>query len=197
MTGTEELESLIKKSGGIITTKLVVSNHIHREYISKFVREGKLERVAYGVYITPDVWEDKMLIYQLRKGKIIYSHETALYLLDLTDRDPLAYSVTVPNGYNASRLKKEGLIVHTVKREQFELGVCIKKSAFGNDIKTFDMERTICDILRDRNNQDAATVSDALKRYSNRQDKDINKLLKYAGVFRIENVLRPYLEVLL
>src|SRR6056297_316507 len=197
MTGSEELKMLIEKSGGIITTKFVESNHIHRQYLSKFVIEGKLERVAYGVYITPDVWEDKMAIYQLRKGKIIYSHETALYLLDLTDRDPLVYSVTVPYGYNASRLKKEGLITHTVKKELFELGVCIKKSAFGNDIKTYDMERTICDILRDRNNQDAAIVTEALKRYSNRQDKDINKLMKYAGLFRIENVLRPYLEVLL
>lgn len=197
MTKSEELEVLIEKSGGIITTKLVESNHIHRQYLSKLVREGKLERVAYGVYITPDAWEDKMAIYQLRKDKIIYSHETALYLLDLTDREPLVYSVTVPYGYNASRLKKEGLTIHTVKRELFEFGVCIKKNAFGNNIKTYDMERTICDILRDRNNQDADTVADALKRYSNRQDKDINKLMKYAGAFRVENILRPYLEVLL
>ncbi len=197
MTGIKKLEKLIEKSGGVITTKLAESNDIHREYLRELVKAGKLERVAYGVYITQDVWEDKMLIYQLRKSKMIYSHETALYLHDLTDREPLHYSVTVPNGYNTSRLKKEGLIVRIVKKELFSLGICIKENSFGNDIRTYNMERTICDILRDRNNQDPAIVSDALKRYSRSKNKDINKLMKYAEFFRVENVLRPYLEVLL
>ncbi len=197
MTGTKKLEELIKKSGGIITTKLAETHNIHRQYLSEFVKKGKLERVAYGIYITPDVWEDKMYNHQIRKEKMIYSHETALYLLDLTDRDPLTYSITVPYGYNTMRLKKEGLIVHSVKKELFSLGTCIKKTIFGNEVKTYNMERTICDIVRDRNNQDIAVVSEALKRYINRKDKDINKLMNYARFFRIENVLRPYLEVLL
>ena len=59
------------------------------------------------------------------------------------------------------------------------------------------MERTICDILRDRNNQDPAVVNDSIKRYLNKKDKDLNKLMKYAGLLRVENVIRPYLEVLL
>lgn len=197
MTGSKKLEELIEKSGGVITTKLVETHNIHRQYLGELVKEGKLERVAYGVYITPDVWEDKMYNYQIRKGKMIYSHETALYLLDLTDRDPLSYSITVPYGYNASRLKKEGLIIHSVKKELFNLGMCMKKTIFGNEVKTYNMERTICDVVRDRNNQDVAVVLEALKRYINRKDKDINKLMNYARLFRIENVLRPYLEVLL
>ena len=59
------------------------------------------------------------------------------------------------------------------------------------------MERTICDILRDRNNQDPAVVNDSIKRYLNKKDKDLNKLMKYAGLLRVENVIRLYLEVLL
>lgn len=197
MTGLEQLELLIEKSGGVITTKLADCHNIHREYLNEFVKQGKLERVAYGIYITPDVWEDKMLIYQLRKNKMIYSHETALFLHDLTDRDPLGYCITVPSGYNTSKLKQEGLIVRTIKKELFETGICTRKTAFGNDVKTYDMERTICDILRDRKNQDPSVLSDALKRYSRRKEKDLNKLMKYAGIFKVEKVLRPYLEVLL
>lgn len=197
MTGLEQLELLIEKSGGVITTKLADSHNIHREYLNEFIKLGKLERVAYGIYIAPDVWEDKMFIYQIRKNKMIYSHETALFLHDLTDRDPLDYCVTVPSGYNTSRLKQEGLIVRTIKKEFFEIGICTKKTAFGNEVKTYDMERTICDILRDRNNQDVSVLSDALKRYSRRKDKDLNRLMKYARLFKIEKVLRPYLEVLL
>ena len=197
MTGSEKLETLVKNRKGIITAKLAEVHDIHREYLSEFVRQGKLERIAYGIYITPDVWEDKMLIHQLRKSKMVYSHETSLFLHDLTDRDPVAYSVTVPTGYNTSKLNQDGLTVHTIKKELLEIGICTMQTTFGNDIRTYNMERTVCDILRDRNNQDAEVVSDALKRYVRRPDKDLNKLMKYAGIFRIEKVLRNYLEVLL
>lgn len=105
--------------------------------------------------------------------------------------------MTVPTGYNTSKLKQDGLIVYTIKKELLELGICTKKTTFGNDIRTYNMERTICDILRDRKNQDVAVVSDALKRYVRRSDKDLNRLMKYAGILRIEKVLRNYLEVLL
>jgi len=197
MTNVEKLKILIEKHDGVITTKLVRKNNIHREYLSELVRLGDIERAGRGVYITPDVWEDQLMIHQLRRGRMIYSHETALYLHDLTDRDPMHYIVTVPNGYNPTRLKQDGLIVHTVKKELFELGVCYKKTAFGNKVKTYNMERAICDILRDRNNQDPVVVNDSIKRYLNRKDKDLNKLMKYAELLRVSNVIRPYLEVLL
>ncbi len=197
MNNIKALEELIETSGGVITTSLAEENNIHREYLREMIKQGKLEKVAYGVYITPDVWEDKMLIHQLRKKKMFYSHETALFINDLTDREPLAYSVTVPFGYNDSRLKKEGLIVHTVKQDLFELGATTKKTAFGNDVKVYDAERSICDLIRDRNNQDQAIISDALKKYVIRKDKDLNKLITFAGKFRVEKILNSYLEVLL
>lgn len=83
MTGTEKPEVLIKNNKGVITSKQAAFHDIHREYLSEFVRQGKLERIAHGIYITPDVWEDKMLIHQLRKNKMVYSHLTALFLHDL------------------------------------------------------------------------------------------------------------------
>lgn len=197
MTSIEKLKMLIEKHDGVITTKLAGENNIHREYLSELVRLGDIERVGHGIYITPDVWEDGLMINQLRRSRMIYSHETALYLHDLTDRDPVQYVVTVPHGYNPTRLKNEGLVVHTVKKELFELGVCTKETSFGNKVRTYNKERTICDILRDRNNQDPAIVSDSIRRYLNLKEKDLNRLIKYAELLRVENIIRPYLEVLL
>ena len=197
MNTYSKLEKLIKNNNGVITTRMINDLNIHREYLQELIRQGQLERVAYGVYITPDVWEDKMLIHQLRKKKMIYSHETALYLNNLTDREPLAYTVTVPFGYNDSRLKKEGLIVHTVKVELFELGVRDAKTVFGNIVKTYDRERTICDLIKDRNNQDPAIITDALKRYVAKKDKDLNKLINFAEKFRVKKFVNTYLEVLI
>lgn len=197
MTGVEELKKVIEKHDGVVTTKLVEKYGIHREYLRKMVKKGELERVSHGVYITPDIWEDQMMILQLKKRKIIYSHETALFLHDLTDRDPIKYVVTVPYGYNPSRLKDEGLIVHSVKKKLYLLGKITKETSFKHEVRTYDIERTICDILRDRNNQDPNVVNEAIKRYLHRKEKNLNKLMKYAKLLRIEKVLRPYLEVII
>lgn len=40
-----------------------------------------MEKVSRGVYITDDVWPDELFILQQRNGVIIYSGETALYLV--------------------------------------------------------------------------------------------------------------------
>lgn len=197
MSGHELLENLISHSKGVVTSKDADAYGIHREYLREFVKLGKLERVSHGLYITPTMWEDKMLIYQLRREKLIYSHETALYLHNLTDRDPITYSVTVPAGYNTSKLNQDGLIVHTIKKELHTLGVSTATTIFGNNVRVYDKERTICDILRDRNHQDATTVSESLKKYVSQKDKDINKLMRYAGLMRIEKIVRLYMEVLL
>lgn len=197
MSQRKVLEALIQEFDGVITTKNAQEHNVHREYLSEMVRDGSLYRVAYGVYITPDVWEDRMMILQLRKKKIIFSHETALHLHDLTDRDPVRYVVTVPYGYNPSRLKNEGIIVHTVKKELFELGATLMNTTFGHEVKVYDVERTICDIFKDRNNQDPAILTDAIRRYVSKKDKDLNKLMRYAEQMKVYRVLKLYLEVLL
>ena len=197
MRPTKKLKDIICNNNGIITTSLVEEKGIHREYLNALVKEGEIERISHGIYMAPDVWEDMLYINQLKREKMIYSHETALYLHNLTDRDPLHYVVTVPQGYNSSKLKEEGFRVHNIKKEWFDLGIITKETVFGNAIRTYDMERTICDILRSRNKIDAAIISDSLKRYFSRKDKDLNKLMKYAKELRIENILRTYMEVLL
>lgn len=197
MSRQNQLKKFIEQHDGIVTTKLVEEYHFNREQLHSLVREGDLERVAYGVYTTLGVWEDPLLILQLRRNKVIYSHETALFLHDLIDRDPIQYVVTVPHGYNSNTLKKEGLKIHSIKKDLFELGTCSKETMFGNSVKTYDMERTMCDIVRDRNNQDPALISKALKNYVKNSNKDLNKLMVYAKVLRVEKIMRTYLEVLL
>ena len=72
----------------------------------------------------------------------------------------------------------KGLLVHSVKKDLIDVGICSKKTIFGNEVKTYDVERTICDIFKDRNNQDIEIVLDAIKRYFRRKDRDLNKLMK-------------------
>lgn len=192
-----KLQSILEQNGGTVTTAQMNAAGISNERLRLLVKSGDLERAAFGIYILPDDFFDKMYAAQLRRPKIIYSHETALFLHDLTDRDPLSYTVTVPTGYNATKLRKDGFIVFTIKRELHELGTVELTTMFGHTVTSYGMERTICDILKSRNKTDIAVVTNAIKRYAGRKDKNLNTLMRMAETFRIAKQLRSYMEVLL
>jgi predicted transcriptional regulator of viral defense system len=192
-----ELQPILKQSGGTFTTAQANGAGISNERLRLFVKSGELERAAFGVYVLPDEFVDKMFITQLRRPKIIYSHETALFLHDLTDRDPISYTVTVPTGYNAAKLRSEGFTVFTIKRELHPIGITELTTMFGHSIIAYGLERTICDCLRSRNKMDIAIVTDAIKRYALRKDKNLNTLMRMAETFGGAKPLRSYMEVLL
>ncbi len=197
MSYENKLNKLIAKKDGLIFTKEVEAEGIPRYYLTLFTKKGKLQRVSRGVYITPNTFDDEMYRLQVINQRIVFSHETALYLHDLTDRDPLEWSVTVPFGYNASHLKDEGIKVYTVKKSFHKIGVIEMKTQFGRDIKVYNKERTICDIARNRNNMDIAILNDGIKRYLESKDKNIPLLMRYAEELDIQNILRKYVEILL
>lgn len=197
MAVPNELQSVLKQNGGIVTTAQANEVGVSNERLRLLVHSGDLERVTTGIYVLPDEFTDKMFIVQLRRPKIIYSHETALFLHELTDRDPINYMVTVPTGYNPTRLREDGFTVFTIKRELHEIGVTKLTTMFGNSVTVYDLERTICDCLRSRNNLDIAVVTDAIKRYAKRKDKNLNKLMQMAEMFKVTKLLRGYMEVLL
>lgn len=197
LTMPVELQSILTLNGGTVTTAQANAVGISNERLRLLVKSGDLERAAFGVYVLPDEFVDKMYAAQLRRPKIIYSHETALFLHDLTDRDPVSYTVTVPTGYNAAKLREDGFTVFTIKRELHEVGTTLRTTLFGHTVVAYGLERTVCDCLRSRNQMDIAVVTDAVKRYAGRKDKNLNTLMKMAETFGVVKPLRSYLEVLL
>ena len=197
MNYQDKLARLIDVKDGLIFTKEVEEAGIPRQYLNILVKENKLERVAHGVYLTPDTFDDEMYILQAKNQRAIFSHETALYLHDLIDRDPIEWSVTVPYGYNATHLRNEGVKVCTVKKPLYQMGVTELRTIYGRPIKAYNKERTICDIIRNRNNMDIAILNEAIKRYLGTKAKNIPLLLRYAKELGVQNYLRKYMEILL
>ena len=187
---------LAGQNGTLLTTDLAKFN-IPRTYLSILERNGEIERVSRGVYQAKDAIEDELFSIQATCRSAVYSHETALYLHDLTDRSPLRYSLTVPVGYHSASLIQGGYKIFYVNRSVFDLGVITLKSPHGNPIRVTGLERTICDILRSRNQMDMQIVYETLKRYVKRTEKDIDLLYAYAKRFRVQKIIRQYIEVLL
>ena len=193
----EKIRNMLKDQSGILMTADLAKYGIPRTYLSILEKKGEIQRVSWGVYAASDALVDEMAGIQTRYKGAIFSHETALYLLELTDRTPLFYSVTVPAGYNATSLKISRAKVYFVQRGLYPLGLITIKSPHGHDIKTFNLERTICDVLRSKNQLDIQFVNEALKRYVVNNERNIDLLFDYASRFKIQKIVRQTIEVLL
>ena len=131
MTQFEQLDLLLNEYGGIIQTFQVIDNGISKPVFYSYVKERGLDQAAHGVYVSPDTWTDAMYILHLRCSQAVFSHETALFFHDLTDRDPLKYAITVRTGYNPSRLQEDGFQVYTIKKELHEVGITTMQTSLG------------------------------------------------------------------
>lgn len=190
------INKIIKKNNGIITASEVAEENIDSWYLTDMVRNGEIERVARGVYINPTYENyDELYIFQIQNRVCIYSYQTALYLYGLTERLPFTNEVTVYQGYNTSRIKDK-VISHQVKKEWYKVGISEVKTEIGNLVTVYDMERTLCDITRDRKNQDSEIFSKAWNFYLKKDNKDVWKLRKYATIFGISKQIEDILEVI-
>jgi len=197
MNYLEKLEKLIQKQHGTVLSADLDIYEIPRTYLQMMVAEGKLERVDRGVYVSIDAIEDEMYAMQTKYPKLIYSHETALYLHGLSDRTPFEYSASVPSGYKVVGSVADRFKIYYIKKELHELGVETVKSSHGNPIRAYDVERTVCDLIRSRSRIDVQILNDALKRFVKLKSADHSILLEYARKLKVEAVLKSYLEVLI
>ena len=192
-----ELAVIAKEHGGIIETKTAVQHGISKAMLYKLCKEDKIQRIVKGQYIFPDDMQDELLSISKRSAHIIFSHETALYLHGISDRTPFEHTITAPSGCIPSAAIKSECKVYYIKPELFDLGRTTLKTPAGNSVPAYDLERTICDVIRSRNKLGTETFLAALKLYAVNPKKDLNKLNSYAKKMRVANVLRQYLEVLL
>jgi len=191
----EKILEALKKNNGIITASYCRSVGIPSIYLTKMVREGFLKRHDRGVYLSKDADYDEYYFFQSKCGRCIYSYTSALYLHDMTDKIPDKMEITVYKGYNASKIKNS-VIVHYVDKNIYNMGIVDLRTIFGNSVKSYDKERTVCDLIKNRNGIDPEIFSKAINNYMRRRDKDINKLFEYSKKLKIERQVREILEVL-
>lgn len=197
MSNIEGILQLAKENNGIITTSMVVAAGFSRGNLKYLVDLGLLERSVRGVYILPETLGDEFVDLQTQFKRGIFSLDTALFLMNLSDRTPNKFHMTFPGTYNLSNPKEAGVICNGAKEPLYSLGVIEVETPDGNKVKCYNAERTLCDILRTRNHTDVQIVTDAFKRYVEWEDKDIPLLSEYAKQLKVEKRLRAYLEVLL
>lgn len=192
-----ELTAVAKANGGIIETKTAAQHGVSKAMLHKLCKAERLLRIVKGQYVLPEDMQDELFSISRRSGRIIFSHETALYLHGISDRTPFEHTITAPSGCIPSGAIRAECKVYYIKPELFELGKAVLRTPAGNPVACYDLERTICDVIRSRNKMGTETVLSALKLYAASPKKNLNLLDEYARQMRVSGILRQYLEVLL
>jgi predicted transcriptional regulator of viral defense system len=197
MGSYETILEMLQQNNGFITSAQVTDAGIQRRELSELTAANRVYRVERGIYALPETWEDEMYFLQYRFAKGVFSNETALYLHGLSDRTPQAYTLTFPHGYNSTGLKKRHVKAKYVTPDAYDMGITEKPSPCGNPLRVYDVERTLCDIVKGKSACDIQLVNQAMKTYAVSKEKDIGKLVAYAERLRVKPKILRYMEVLL
>lgn len=198
MSKNDLVLKLLKNNNGLITSLEAKSKGIDNKILQRMEKLGQLERVEHGLYMDSNQMEDEYYLSQYRCKKGIFSHETALYFHELTDRTPFQIMITIPSGYNTRLLKEKNKYkFFYVAKNLHTIGKITMKTPYGNEVYVYDKERTICDCLKKKEQLDSDLVNEAVRRYLKTPGSDYAKLIKYAELFNIKELVRQYMEVLI
>lgn len=179
--------------GLYITAKELNELGISKSSVSYLVSTGKLYRASRGVYSLENGMEDTMYLLHNKYKVGVFSHESALYTHGLTDRIPETHVMSVPKNYKVA--KTGGIAFKYVDRSVLNFGVETHKTDFGHEISVYNVERTICDIIKSDTKMEPYIVNNAIRQYL--VSAKLAKLMIYASKLGIENKVRKKLEVLL
>lgn len=195
----ELLLTTLSENNGIITTEEALKLGVHKDVLKELTLRQEIVKIANGLYGLPGEEIDDFLYFSYRIPKGIFSHETAAYLHNLCTRMPLIYVMTVKVGDNITRVKavRNNIIFKYSNKEIYNLGLMKMESPYGRLIPVYDKEKTILDMIKNRERIDSYVFSETMKSYFGGADKNLLVLSKYAIRMRMEELLNQYTEVLL
>lgn len=179
---------------GFFSLKTCAEHGVSRYDIASLEKKGLIRKIRHGVYAFPNTIDDEFFIPQLT-NKLIYSHDTALYLTGYSDLIPEQNTIMVPYGVHSKALWQEFRVRQT-PIEIFERGVVQINSYCGNPIRVYCIERTLCDLIHSRTEFSKERFIPAIQKYISK-NRDVGKIIEYAQMLNVEKKIRPYLEALL
>ena len=192
----KKILKIMKNNNEIITPVQLEEKGISRVYLSNMEKEGIIERIERGIYVTKDFKYDEYYLFQLKYPKAIFSYNTALYFYQMTERTPIKMDVTVYREYNPHRFK-DFVNVYKVSKELYDLGVIEKKSPQGMKVKTYNLERTVCDIIKDKDSIDIEIRNKAIKKVIKSMEFNASKMFEYAKKMNIYDKVKNYMEAII
>ena len=185
-----KIKEFLKNNSGYISTSDFLKLNISKPLIKKYLDSGLIRKVSHGLYLDSNLLEDEYYIIQRKYSNVIFSHYTALYLLDFLYIEPTKIDISVERNKRVNG----DYNIHYTSARYFDVGITEVKTRYGNTVKIYNVERCICDILRKESENNIELQNRVLDNYFESEDKDIKRLLEYSKIFNIYEKVNTLVE---
>lgn len=172
---------------------------IHPRTLYEMRDAGELERLGRGLYRLadlPPLGNPDLVTVALKAPQGVVCLISALAFHEITTQIPHEVHLALSRGTATPRIEHPPLKVYRFTGKAFSSGVAVH-DIDRVPVRIYAPEKTIADCFKYRNALGLDTVLEALKLYLKRRRRDVDALMQYARVCRVENTMRPYVEALL
>lgn len=192
----EKAKQIFREKGGTLRTGEALDSGIHPRTLYALRDSGDLEQLARGLYrlaeLSPLQNPDLATVAKRIPNSVICLI-SALAVHELTTQIPHVVHLALPRNQRYPVLKYPPIQVYLFSQASFAAGV--ETRVFdGVKVKVYSAEKTLADCFKYRNKIGLDVALEALRMYHTRRGAHLQRILEYARVCRVENVIRPYLE---
>ena len=194
----KEPVEVFRRHGGVLRMSDAMRAGIHRRTLYAMRDEGIVERLSRGLYRLadlPPLGNPDLVTVALKVPKGVICLISALAFHEITTQIPHEIYLALGRGAEPPRLEFPPIRVFWFSGAAFDEGI-ETHNVDGMPIQIFSPEKTLADCFKHRNKIGLDTVVEAIKLYRERKPLNVNALIKFARVCRVEKVMRPYLEAL-
>jgi len=161
--------------------------------------EGLLEQLSRGVYrlaSLPGLEAPDLLAVAARVPNGVVCLISALAFHDLTTQIPHAVDVAIARGAAKPRVDYPPVNVYWFSGEAFTSGI-ETVTIDDKPIRVYGAEKSIADAFKYRNKIGMEVALEALRSWRTQRTSNVERLLRFGRICRVERVISPYLEAMM
>jgi predicted transcriptional regulator of viral defense system len=197
MSDLDRVHELVRQRG-LVTAAELRAARLSPRYLSLLAARGYLVRQARGVYSLPDyaytVHHDLALA-ALRVPRGVVCLLSALSVHGLTTEAPFEVWMALPAGQKPPRPDVLPLRIVHLSGASYTEGQVVYEVE-GVSVPVYSAAKTVADCFKFRNKIGLEVALEALQAYIRHNRGSIDTLWHFAGICRVQQVMRPYLAVL-
>ncbi|MBK8652415.1 MAG: type IV toxin-antitoxin system AbiEi family antitoxin domain-containing protein [Haliscomenobacter sp.] len=196
MKNLSNIAQLFERNSGIIGVKTLLENGVPYYHIKGLLADGVIVRLRRGVYKWAAKETDEMAEVARIVPKGVFCLLSAAFYFRLTTTVPGRHHLAIPDDRKVVLPDYPPIQLYFWNETPYSLGVATAELT-GGSIKIYDLEKTVCDIIRHRNKIGFEVLKEILKNYLDRKDRNLNRLHFYAKQLNIFNKVDEFLNILL
>lgn len=196
MNKKDKILKLFNQKNGIVKLQDLIEIGVNKYHLLKLIETGEAERLRHGVYKLSDYQTNEYLEVKNFVPNGILCLFSAWSYYQLTTYMPHEFHVAIEK---KSKVKLPGyppIKLYYWDNNSLKTGIKTIKIDNSN-ILIFDIEKSVCDAVKFRNKIGKDILNEILTEYLKRKDKNLDLLVKYSKILRVEKILKNYLDVLL